>query len=93
MCDPDGAICPEMAQTLQHAGIGPNSSPRDHPDMVIEIATCAARTSEYTSYYPYRSMGWAGFKEHDVKRILTAHGWTFVGREDSPDGRARFLRP
>jgi hypothetical protein len=92
MCDPNGKVCSYVEGKLRSRGIGPDSSPLNHPDMVLEIAQCAAKKSGYTTYYPYRSMGWAGFKEFAVKDILIRNGWTFVERK-SPFDRARFLSP
>ena len=92
MCDPEGQVCPYVRGELQSRGIGPDSSPADHPDIVLEIAGHAAKHSGYTTYYPYRSVGWGGFKEYRVKDILKRHGWTCVERKSRFD-RTRFLSP
>jgi len=91
MCDPEDSVCSNVKRKLHTLGIGPDSSPADYPDMVLAIAQCAAKPSGYTTFYPYRSMGWGGFKEFRVKDILIRNGWTFVDRKYY--GRARFLRP
>ena len=92
MCDPEGKVCSHIKWRLQSRDIGPDSSPVNHPDMVLEIARCAAKNSGYTTYYLYRSMGWGGFKEFTVKDVLKRNGWTCVERK-SPSDRTRFLSP
>ena len=97
MCDPNGKICSHIKEQLRSKGIEPDSDPINHTDMVLEIAECAAKNcaiknSEYTTYEPYRSMGWGGFKEFAIKSILIRNKWIFVERSSRFD-RSRFYRP
>lgn len=92
MCDPEGKVCSYIKGKLRPEGIGPDSSPANHSDMVLEIAQCAAKNSGYTTYYPYRNMGWGGFKDFAIKDILKRNGWTCVEIK-SPCDRTRFLSP
>ena len=92
MCDPEGKVCSYIKGKLRSEGIEPDSSPANHSNMVLEIAQCAAKNSGYVTYYPYRSMGWGGFKEFPVKDILKHNGWTCIERK-SPFDRTRFLSP
>jgi hypothetical protein len=91
MCDPHGFICSKIEQSLKSKGFKPSWNPHEHLDIVLAIAKCASTKSGYTTYYPYRSIGWSGFPEYAIKYILTSNGW--VCKERAFKGRTGFYRP
>jgi len=94
MCNPHGDVCPEIEKWLESLGFKPRWEPYEHRDIVLKIAYCASNHSgitKYTTYYPYRSIGWGGFKELPIKAILKDSDWHCIER--GFDGKTGFVRP
>ena len=91
MCSIYDQVCPEMEEWLESIGFKPKWEPNEYPDIVLKIAKCSSNHSgkvKCVTYYPYRSIGWAGFKEIQIKSILKEHGWRCIER--GLDGKTVF---
>ena len=92
MCDPHGEVCSIIEKKINKMGFKPTWEPVEHIDSVLDIATCASQKTGHTTYYPYRSIGWSGYPEYSIKKILRdINKWKFVERGFK--GKSGFQRP